>query len=225
MKRMINSIVLLITMLLIGFCFLISLIPDVTLTSGATLGCYMIPAIMIIITMIIQIKKEKNIEQKEKIKNKWLKVLFVVYCLLLITILFLNNEYRTQIYRDLEIWSKEYLKEQNLIPFHTIGEYINKLANHQINTGIVILNIVTNLVLFMPMGIFASLLFEKKIKNWRQFTILLLGISVIVELIQFLTSTGLADIDDVILNALGALVSYAIMKIKKVKEFVQKILT
>ena len=54
---------------------------------------------------------------------------------------------------------------------------------------------------------------------------MLLGISVIVELIQFLTSTGLADIDDVILNALGALVSYAIMKIKKVKEFVQKILT
>ena len=93
MKRMINSIVLLITILLIGFCFLISLIPDVTLTSGATLGCYMIPAIMIIITMIIQIRKEKNIEQTETINNKWLKVLFVVYCLLLITILFLNNEY------------------------------------------------------------------------------------------------------------------------------------
>ena len=66
MKRMINSIVLLITILLIGFCFLISLIPDVTLTSGATLGCYMIPAIMIIITMIIQIKKEKNIKQMAK---------------------------------------------------------------------------------------------------------------------------------------------------------------
>ena len=65
--------------------------------------------------------------------------------------------------------------------------------------------------MFMPMVILLDLVF-KKIKKKSHCVFISIGICVILEWIQCFTLVGAFDIDDVILNTLGMLVSYLIIK-------------
>ena len=82
----------------------------------------------------------------------------------------------------------------------------------------------TNLLLFAPMGFFIPILFENKIKNIKQFGILMIIITIFVEIVQFITYSGGADIDDIILNTIGAIIVYMLMKTKFVKNLLKKII-
>ena len=53
----------------------------------------------------------------------------------------------------------------------------------------------------------------------------MLIIVVIVEILQFILLTGSCDIDDVILNVLGACVAYKLFNIKIIKNVIAKITT
>ena len=46
----------------------------------------------------------------------------------------------------------------------------------------------------------------------------------VVECIQFITKSGTFDVDDIILNVLGAVIVYGISKIKVVKKLVDNII-
>lgn len=46
---------------------------------------------------------------------------------------------------------------------------------------------------------------------------------IIIELLQFVTLSGVCDIDDVILNVAGACIMFGILSIKPVKAFVRMI--
>jgi len=52
----------------------------------------------------------------------------------------------------------------------------------------------------------------------------LILIPIIIELIQFITTSGSCDIDDVILNSSGAILLYLIISIKPIKKFLFKFL-
>ena len=175
-----------------------SILPNFTLNSVITIGGFIIPSLIIIVTMIIQIKKSNDKKEKNRIRIFWIKILFIIYCLLLITILFFNNEYRVGIYEDTKIFSKEHFNSTNIIPFNTIIEYIKGLITNNINKKIVISNLGINLILFAPMGVFIIVLFS-------------------VEMLQFITLRGSMDIDDIILNITGAIVGYELMQLKWVK--------
>ena len=71
----------------------------------------------------------------------------------------------------------------------------------------------------MPMGIFIPSLFKKNIKNLRQFILIIIVISLIVEILQFITFRGSADIDDIILNVFGAVISYLLSNLKIFKKY------
>ena len=75
--------------------------------------------------------------------------------------------------------------------------------------------------MFVPMGMALPVLFEKNFnKLWK--TILFVVILVIlVEIIQFFTFTGSADIDDLILNTIGATIVYGIIKIKSLRKILK----
>lgn len=84
MKKIINGVIISISIVLIGFVILFSLLPNIVLNVIVTLCGFTIPIFLIITTMIVEIKKSKNMKEKDKIRNFWLKVLFIIYCLLLI---------------------------------------------------------------------------------------------------------------------------------------------
>lgn len=224
MRKIINSIIICITIILVGFVMVFSLLPNFVLNVIVTLGGFAVPILLILITMIIEIKKSKDIQEKIKIRNFWLKILFIIYLLLLITILFLNNEYRMRGYEDINTFSKEHFETSNIIPFATIIDYISKLLSNNISTSIVIINFATNLLLFAPMGFFIPILFKNKIKNIKQFGIIIIVITMFVEILQFMTYRGSTDVDDIILNTIGAIIVYMLMKTKFIKKFLKKVI-
>lgn len=70
-----------------------------------------------------------------------------------------------------------------------------------------IYNIVGNLIWFVPLGMLLG--------RGRLVRALALGAgtSVCIELLQFLLRTGVTDVDDIILNALGAAIGWGVMRI------------
>ena len=49
-------------------------------------------------------------------------------------------------------------------------------------------------------------------------------LSLFVEILQFITYRGSTDIDDIILNTIGAIIVYILMKTKIVKNILEKVL-
>ena len=223
-KKVINGIIIVLSIILIGFVIIFSIIPNIVLNVKVTIGGFVIPIFIIIITMIVEIKKSEDVPEKSRIRNFWLKTLFIIYCLLLITILFLNNEYRMGGFQNINTFSKAHFETSNVIPFATIIEYIIGVISNDINTGIVIINFATNLLLFAPMGFFIPILFKDKIKNIKQFVIMIFIVTLLVEVLQFITYRGSTDIDDIILNMLGAIFVYLLMKTKFVKKILEKVI-
>lgn len=145
-----------------------------------------------------------------------LSISFIFYLLVLAIILFLGS--RGDIWTDLSFW--EYIKNSsNFVPFKSISTYINAIFNGTMNIDIPIKNIFGNLILFLPMGIYLPYLI-KKLNKLSSFSISMIILLFVVEVIQLVTRKGSFDVDDFILNMFGALMGYGIWKIK----FIQKLL-
>ena len=126
-------------------------------------------------------------------------------------------------FEDINTFSKEHFETINIIPFATIIGYISGLLFEDININIVVINLATNLLLFAPMGFFIPILFDKKVKNIKQFGMVMVLITMLVEILQFITYSGSTDIDDIILNTTGAIIIYMLMKTKLIKKLLNKI--
>ena len=152
--------------------------------------------------------------------KKIIKILFIIYCICLFFILFLYGA-RTGNQFHLKVFSKEHFEMVNIIPFKTIISIFERLSNNTINTDIVVTNIVSNLLLFLPMGMALPVLFKNKFNSFWKTIISIIVLIVIVEIIQFLTFRGSADIDDLILNTLGASLGYALVHLNGVKKLLK----
>ena len=160
--------------------------------------------------------------KKETIK-KVVATLFALYCVVLLYVLFLHNTYRYE-FGAIGVnsyFSEEHMSMINIVPFKTIFGYFQRLMNHTINTDIVVRNLFVNLVLFLPMGMAVPVLFEKKINKFWKFLLFIVISTFAIEIIQFLTMRGTADIDDIILNSLGGCIGYGIIQIKPIKRFLK----
>lgn len=103
----------------------------------------------------------------------------------------------------------------NIIPFHTIYEYVFSYNSNVSDWGSVsLLNLLANIFLFSPLGIFIPILWEKW-QSIKKVTFLGLCITVFIEFIQFFIGRSV-DIDDVILNTIGVIIGYGIFYLLKV---------
>lgn len=71
-------------------------------------------------------------------------------------------------------------------------------------------DIIMNAVIFMPLGIYAGILFRKWIARKKIFFFFL--ISLIVEGLQFILAIGAFDITDIMTNTLGGIIGWMIFK-------------
>ena len=98
----------------------------------------------------------------------------------------------------------------NLEPFHTIRLFL-KVLDSQVYSASAIINLGGNVIMFIPLGFFLPLVFPALGKFWR--TILATALIIIaVELTQLFTLLGSCDIDDLILNVVGAAIGYGLFK-------------
>ena len=147
-----------------------------------------------------------------------ISISFIFYLFALIVILFLQSrgfDWRSS------LPLLEYIKtSSNIVPFKTIFTYVTAIFNGRMNIDIPIKNLVINLLLFLPMGIYLPL-FIKKINKTSLFSIYAIALLFIVEVVQLLTKRGSFDIDDFILNMVGALIGFAVWKMKVVQRLLK----
>lgn len=125
-------------------------------------------------------------------------ILFIIYLCMMVYFLFFSEQLgRTP--------SDTY--HYNLKPFTEIKRYIN--YSREIGSFNVILNLIGNIVCFMPFGFVMPILSNKQ-RNIFKVTFLSFLCSVIIELIQLVSKLGSCDVDDVILNTMGGFLGYVI---------------
>ena len=129
-------------------------------------------------------------------QNRIWRSLFVVYCGLMLVLLFHRAGY-------------DQLRS-NLIPFHTIALYW-KLLSRPVFRQSAIINLVGNVVMFIPLGFLLPKVFSKQNRFYKVLLTTTAAIT-LVELVQYVTLLGSCDIDDLILNVIGAAIGYGIYK-------------
>ena len=151
----------------------------------------------------------------KKFARPILWTIFIIYCFVLVYVLFLSRGTRDG------FTFVEYMRRfTNFIPFKTIIEYVQRYIDGYRNLSV--LNLLGNLALFVPMGMALPCLFKKLNRFWKV-TLTVLGMVVIIELVQGLLRVGSIDIDDVIFNVVGAMIGYGIIAIPIINKFLKRI--
>ena len=105
----------------------------------------------------------------------------------------------------MDYW-KQIRANLNLEPFHTIRLFLNVL-DQQAYSSAAIINLGGNVIMFIPLGFFLPRVFPALRNFWL--TIFATALIIIaVELTQLFTLLGTCDIDDLILNVIGAAIGY-----------------
>lgn len=154
--------------------------------------------------------------------NLW--IFLALYLILIVTLTIFDKSWgRTGIkVINSNIDYKMYFENSvNLVPFKTIVSYIKQLGGAYSKSN-VLFNLFGNLLAFTPLSVLLPLIFKKQNKL-LVFILTMSGIIISIEFIQLLTSTGRFDIDDFILNLLGALVIYLITMINIIKKTIRNI--
>lgn len=217
-----NNLVIIIVSIIVFLSLCLDIVPNMSVDIKIKLMIYIFSVFIVWTSMKIQSRKMIDEMEKEKNRKKNLTVIFIIYSILVATLLFLDSNYgRTNMYGDIQLFSKEHFDYySNFMPFKTIFELIGRLQQGRISISIILTNILGNMIVFAPYGIFIPLIYKEKFSSFKKFTLLMILIVFGVELIQFITRTGIFDIDDLILNVLGAVIGFGLMKIKPITKLV-----
>lgn len=125
--------------------------------------------------------------------NKLTNVLFIIYLIALFWIIVFKFNVRLPSLRN--------MRSINLIPFSEPLILNGKIAFSEI---------IMNVVIFVPLGIYARILFKRWSIGKKLFLFFL--ISLICEVFQFILNVGASDITDIINNTLGGIIGLMIYK-------------
>ena len=92
----------------------------------------------------------------------------------------------------------------NFIPFTTIVPELFGRDNRLMD----IVNLIGNIIPFMPIGLLALLVFRSV--SWQKVVILGVVTGLTFEVMEVVFRVGIFDIDDVILNGLGVVIGYGV---------------
>lgn len=147
--------------------------------------------------------------QKGMSRQTLLKLFFAVYILFVVKVIIFKYPME-HLLSIAETWQKgvilEGLGTANFMPFRTIKMYIDYA--HKLNS---VENLAGNLIVFVPLGLLLPLISE----DFRRFSDVLLYVftfSLGIEVFQLFSAFGAFDVDDILLNCLGASVGYWIYK-------------
>ena len=122
--------------------------------------------------------------------------LFVVYVVCMVYFLFFSEQFG-------RIPSDTY--HYNLKPFAEIKRYLKH--TEKIGSINVIINLLGNVVCFMPFGFVIPILSVRQRRLWKV-TLLSFLCSFVVEVTQLVSKLGAFDVDDLLLNTIGGFLGY-----------------
>lgn len=188
------------------------------------------PIIRVVVLLLIVIFTyigSRFINYKKLYKLNFL-IWFVLYIIMLLNLTLFDKYFGREgvsIYLINLNYFEEYFKSSfNIIPFSTINNYLLALRNGNLAVGDFIYNIFGNVLAFCPFALFLPRIFKSTDEKWYNYFISVSIIILIIEMIQFLALIGSFDVDDYILNILGSMIFYFVLKIKYIKKFLDNIL-
>lgn len=148
------------------------------------------PSLLILITILFTIRAFSFASSKDKVVfyKEALNLLFIVYLMCFFYIL---------TFEDVD-WSTA-----NIIPF-------KEMFRFSLGSKMFFKNVFGNIILFLPYGFFLS--YFVKLKKVKIIFALSLFVSFIVEIIQYRIGR-VFDVDDILLNILGAIIGYYIYRL------------
>jgi glycopeptide antibiotics resistance protein len=154
------------------------------------------------VAMILYVQHRKG--RKPRLYREALKFGFFIYLFLLL---------RLTIFPVFDFFNAGYISI-NLIPFRTIIGYIRLTFNQGLDMGLIVDNLLGNILVFIPMGLLVPAIMQRLRRLWKT---MLFGVlfSFGIELLQLAFSflglmTRSADIDDLILNTVGVIAGFGI---------------
>ena len=140
-------------------------------------------------------------------KRIW-AVVFTIYCIAMVCLLFGREEAPAGI-----PYAEQIRLRLNPIPFRTLAHQLRLLtaADRPWLVRHALVNLLGNIVLFIPLGVFLPKLWTPLQQFWKTL-LAVAGIIALVEIVQVLTLLGRCDIDDLILNLTGAAIGYGLYK-------------
>lgn len=132
----------------------------------------------------------------------WLGLLFAVYLAALIQITVIRS------WRALpgSLCAAHTLSSVQPIPFQTMLETLFE------SPWQFCYNVIGNLVWFVPLGLLGAAAYPK-LRRWRALLASSASLSLAIELLQWCFGTGISDIDDILLNTLGAVLGLLLWKL------------
>ena len=151
--------------------------------------------------------------QKRISRQFWLKLFFAIYILFVIKVIIFKYP-MDQLRAIADTWQKDVILEglgtANFVPFRTIKMYID--YSYKLNS---VENLAGNLFVFVPLGFFLPLIYE----DMQRFSEVFINVFTFVlgiEVFQLFSAFGAFDVDDILLNCLGAAIGYGCYKIAAV---------
>lgn len=141
-------------------------------------------------------------KRKSGVAAEWVAFILYIGLLVYFTI------FAESMGRTVPIVSSSY--RYNLVPLKEIKRFL--CNTDTLGWKPVILNVVGNVVAFIPFGYFLPRLFKYRIKFIRA-ALITFDLSLAIEIIQLLTRVGSLDVDDLFLNTIGGVIGYILCAI------------
>ena len=139
------------------------------------------------------------------------RIFFVAYMILALYFMFFSETL------DRTMVSDQY--RYNLTLFKEITRFWN--MHHIYEWNIKIINLLGNVVCFMPFGFLLQLVSKRSVfKNFLSVTFLAMLFSIGIETAQLVTKVGAFDVDDIFLNTIGGLLGYIFLKFTKLRKHI-----
>ena len=146
-------------------------------------------------------------EEADKDRVWLLRLLFAIYILVVIRLLIFKYPY-SELKVIMDTWEKgvilEGLNSANFTPFKTIKMYIRYA--YMLNS---FENLAGNVVVFLPFGYLLPCI-SRSAKNGLMLTGYAFFFSLSIELFQLFSAFGAFDVDDLMLNTLGAVIGFLV---------------
>lgn len=195
-------------LLIAAVAFIIQLIDIISYTIKFSITQTFVLVIIQMIGLVGYAYSARNVvKNKRRMFYILHSVAFIIYLINLTYQLFLNPALR----------HVKVISSVNISPLKTMFLYYNAYTRHTLPIKNIILNMVGNVMLFMPFGYFVYVLC-KPMRSFLPYFFFFLLMITGVEGIQYVARVGSADIDDIILNMSGVLILFIIMKIPFIKK-------
>ena len=154
--------------------------------------------------------KGNKLRKKIGEQGNWVRILFVLYILIVIKVIIFKYPYE-ELRAIASSWRRDVILEglgtANFTPFKTIKMYIDYA--YKLNS---VENLAGNVLVFVPFGFLFPFVAREGERFFVRFVnafVFILGI----EVFQLFSAFGAFDVDDILLNCLGAAMGYGIYRI------------